>query len=113
MREVDLPCDLEVLLLLGGEDAVKEVARVLGSEGSDVGEPLEHAAHANHRRRVDRQMEVRGVARSDLLEQRVDRERRVRHGASVLSAVSMPRFSGAAANPPFGGTRTVRTANRG
>ena len=58
MRRVDLPLDLELLLLLGGEDAVEQLLRVLGREHGSAFEALELAANADRRRRPHREVEV-------------------------------------------------------
>ena len=71
---VDVAARLEHLLLLGREDPVEQVARVLGREHLVVVERLELAAPANHRLRLGRQMEVRGVEILHLAHEVVDRE---------------------------------------
>jgi hypothetical protein len=77
--EVDLAADLEVLLLLGGEDPVEQLLRDLGGQRRDFLQGLELAAHAHRRVRADGQVQIGRVARHHLLEQIVDRIQGFRH----------------------------------
>ena len=71
--EVELAVGLEQLLLLGREDAVDQVARLLRRElRVSSGMRLELAAHADDRRRADGEVEVGGVGFDHLGEQVVD-----------------------------------------
>ena len=49
MREVELPLDLELLLLLAREDAVEELLGVVRREAVVALEPLHFSTHANNR----------------------------------------------------------------
>ena len=95
--EVDLAVDLEPLLLLGREHAIEKVARLLGSEGLELLQRRQPAAHAQQRRRPRSDVEVGGVLGGNALEKRVDGERLRRH-ASELSAGDVARFRDAAGN---------------
>ena len=75
--DVDLALRLEVLLLLGGEDAVEHPLRVLGAEAGELVEALEAAVDADDGLGADRDVQVRGAAHDNLLEQVVDRSRRL------------------------------------
>jgi hypothetical protein len=70
--EVDLAVDLEPLLLLGGENAIEKVARLLRIEGVQPVDPAELAANAKQRRRPRGDVEVGGVLGGNALEKRVD-----------------------------------------
>ena len=72
MREVDLPARLEGLLLLGREDAVHHRPRLFRRQLLVVGQPLEAAVDADHRRRAGRQVEVRRVPLDHHGEQVID-----------------------------------------
>jgi len=74
-----------VLLLLGRENAVKELLGVVGQEARELVQPLEAAVQADDRVRSDRDVQV-GRAESDhRLEQVVDRVcRRSRFGARTI-----------------------------
>ena len=61
VREVDLPVLLEALALVVGQDRVDDVAGVLRVQRREVVERAQLAAHADHRRRADREVEVRRV----------------------------------------------------
>jgi hypothetical protein len=76
VRGVDLPLDLELLLLLGREDAVEQLLRVLGGQHRSAFEALELTADADRGRCPHRQVEVRGAARDHRLEEVVDRSNR-------------------------------------
>ena len=76
--EVELPVELELLLLLGREDPVERLARRLGVERLGAVRRREAPADAEGRRRPDREMEVGGVELEHLLEQ-ARRWRRLRH----------------------------------
>jgi hypothetical protein len=56
--EIDLAIDLQVLLLLAGEDAIEQCLRRLGVEGVEAVEALEMSADTHSRRRPDRDMQV-------------------------------------------------------
>ena len=58
MREVELPLDLELLLLLAREDAVEELLRVLRRERRVLVQALDFSTHAYDRRRPNGHMEV-------------------------------------------------------
>ena len=88
--EVDLPVDLEPLLLLGREDAIEKVARLLRREHVEVLERREAAAHAQQRRRPSRDVEVGGVLVSGALEKRVDGERLRRHANRAIGERCRP-----------------------
>ena len=73
VRDVDLAVDLQVLLLLGREDAVEQPLGVVSGEARELVQPLEAAVQADDRVRSDRDVQV-GRAESDhRLEQVVDR----------------------------------------
>ena len=82
MGEVDLPLDLELLLLLRREDAVEQLLGVLGGEHGCALEALELTADADRRRRPHREMEIRGAACDHRLEEVVDRSNRSGDGGS-------------------------------
>ena len=63
--EVDLPLLLEPLALVVRKDRVDDVAGVLGRERRVALERTQLAAHADHRRRADGQVEVRRVQLDD------------------------------------------------
>jgi hypothetical protein len=82
--DVDLAVDLQVFLLLGREDAVKQPLGVVSREARELLEPLEAAVQADDRMRADREVQV-GRAESDhRLEQVVDRVCRRRFGARII-----------------------------
>src|SRR5882724_2954285 len=58
VREIELPLDLEILLLLAREDAVEQLLRPLRREGVVIAHALDFSTHANDRRRSDGHMEV-------------------------------------------------------
>jgi hypothetical protein len=70
--EVELPLDLEVLLLLAREDLVHELLGVLGRERLDLLHPLDVPAHASRRLGADGEVQVGGASRRHLLQQVVD-----------------------------------------
>ena len=72
MREVELPFDLQLLLLLAREDAVEQLLRVLGSERREFVQALHFSTHANDRRRPHRDVQVGGVARHHVLQELID-----------------------------------------
>ena len=72
MGEVDLPARLEGLLLLGREDPVHERPDLVRRQLLVVGQPLEAALDADHRRRAGRQVEVGRVVLDHDGEQVVD-----------------------------------------
>ena len=72
VREVDLPVDLEVLLLLARQDAVEQRLGRLGVERRNAVEPLQMPANADSGRRSDRDVQVGGTHCDGLLEQLVD-----------------------------------------
>jgi len=109
IREVDLPVDLEPLLLLGREDAVEKVPRLLRREGLELLERSQPAADAQQRRRARGDVEVRGVLVGNALEKRVDGEGLRRH-ASELSAGGVARFREAAGKSLFRGRRGTQAA---
>jgi hypothetical protein len=82
MGGVDLPLDLELLLLLGREDAVEQLLGVLGREHGSPVEALELAADADRRRRPHREVEVGCAPRDHRLEEVVDRSNRSGDGGS-------------------------------
>ena len=73
MREVELALGLEVLLLLGRDDAVDQRASLLRRELVVVQEPFELAVDSNDRRRAGCHVEVRRVALDHDGEQVVNR----------------------------------------
>ena len=66
--EVDLPVGLELLPLVLVQDAVDELARLVGRQLRIAFEVLQVAVDAHHRRHPDRQMEVRRLGLDDLSE---------------------------------------------
>ena len=82
MRGVDLPLDLELLLLLRREDAVEQLLGVLGGQHGSAVEALELTADADRRRRPHREVEVGGAPRDHRLEEVVDRSNRSGDGGS-------------------------------
>jgi hypothetical protein len=89
VREVDGAARLEDLLLLGREDAVDEIAHDLGRQLVGAVETLEAPAHANHRLRAGRQMEVRRLALRHPAQQVVDGKRgRIHSGFTYRRAVT-------------------------
>src|SRR5262245_24014129 len=89
VRKVELPADLEELLLLGRKDAVEHLPRVLGAELVVPLEGRQLAAHTEDRRRAGGDVQVRRVALGDLLKQRVNRQGR---HPTDLSATPGSRF---------------------
>src|SRR2546427_11638541 len=92
MREVELPFELELLLLLAREDPVEELLRVLRGEGVITLQPLHVSAHANDRGCPRRHMEVRRVPRHHVLAQLVDGVGR-RHNSNESSACREASFT--------------------
>ena len=90
VREVDLAVDLEPLLLLGREDAIEKVARLLRRKGLEVLERRQLAAHAQQRRRARGDVEVGGVLSGGALEKRVDGERLRRHANRAIGGSCRP-----------------------
>ena len=84
VREVELALDLEVLLLLGREDLVQQLLRVVGLERLELLEPLDVAVHSDRGLRAHAQVQVGGAARHHLLQQIVDR---VRPHPSLVRAI--------------------------
>jgi hypothetical protein len=74
VREVELPVDLELLLLLGREDPVEEPLVLVGRELAELLEAHEMAVHAHGRLGPTRDVQVRRAARDHALEQVVDRK---------------------------------------
>ena len=79
VREVELPVHLELLLLLGGEDAIEEAARVVGHDLVAV-ERRQIAVHAHARRRTGNEVQIRRARRGGTAQQVVDGGRRRIHG---------------------------------
>jgi hypothetical protein len=95
VREVDLAVDLEILLLLGREDPVEELLRRLGRQRLDVLQRLQVPAHADHRVRAHRDVQIGRVSRHHLLEQIVDGVQVRRHSPPrELSAGVTPFLRG-------------------
>jgi hypothetical protein len=84
---VDLPLDLELLLLLGREHAVEQLLNHVRSQRRDTLEPLELSTDADRRGRPHRQMEVGRAARDHRLEQLVDRAHRGHGGRDAAHVV--------------------------
>ena len=88
VREVELPVELETLLLLGGRDAVDQLPRRLGIEHRCVLERLDVTVHARDRLRAGGDVQVGGAGLHGALEKNVDGERKtcltlgvlIRHG---------------------------------
>ena len=78
--EVELPIDLELLLLLGGEDAIEERARVVGHDLLDVGKRGEIAVDPHGRRGAGDEVEIGGLDIDSAPEQVVDGGERSVHG---------------------------------
>jgi hypothetical protein len=78
VRHVDVPLRLEDLLLLGREDPVEQLARLLAGQQLVVLECLEMTAAADDGLRSDGEMEVRRIEILHLLHESVDGERRHR-----------------------------------
>ena len=74
---VDLPVDLEPLLLLGGEDAVEELLRRLAGQRVEILDRPDFAVHADRRGGSSRQVQVGGAPGGHAAEQLVDRVRGV------------------------------------
>ena len=72
MREVDLAIQLEVLLLLGREDAVEQLLRDIGRQRRDLLQRLQLPAYAHDRVRAHGDVQIGRVTRHHLLEQIVD-----------------------------------------
>ena len=69
VREVELPLDLELLLLLGREDPVEQLTRVLGRRAPGTPRAARSAAHADRGRRAHAQMQIRRAPRHHLLQE--------------------------------------------
>jgi hypothetical protein len=96
VREVELTVQLEVLLLLTGEDPVQELLRLLRGERIEAFETLDFSTHANSRGCPRRHMEVGGIRLHHAFEQLVYRVRR-RHNSNESSAgrgASFTRLTG-------------------
>ena len=100
VREVDLPVDLEALLLLGVEDAVEELLGVVRRQLRQLLEDGHFAAHACDGRRTRGDMKVGGAERFHALEQLVDRVDGGHSGRAIGSAppilngpLGLPRLS--------------------
>ena len=97
VREVELPFGLELLLLLGRDDPVHEVAGLVPVEVLVVGQALEAAVDPDHRRGASGQMEIRRVPLDHDGEQFVDRVHGCWHGSLVLSELYRHSFDASAA----------------
>ena len=100
VREVDLPVDLEPLLLLGREDAVEELLRVVRRQLGQLLQDGHLAAHAGDRRRARGDVQVGSPERFHALEQLVDRVDGGHSGRAIGSArpilngpLGLPRLS--------------------
>src|SRR5690348_8768306 len=82
--EVDLAIDLEPLLLLGREDAIEKVTRLLRLERLELLDRSEPAAHTKQWRRPRGDVEVGGALGGGALEKRVDGERLRRHARRAI-----------------------------
>ncbi len=58
VRDVDLPLDLEPLLLLGRQDAVQPLAGVVGGQRREIGDRLDLAPDPDRRRGPHAQVEI-------------------------------------------------------
>ena len=88
VRGVDLPLDLELLLLPGREDAVEQLLGDFGRQDRQAFEARELATHPYRRRRADGEVEVGGTERDHRFEQVVDRaHRRSGKGGDPVHAV--------------------------
>jgi hypothetical protein len=74
VRDVDLPVDLQVFLLLGREDAVEEALRVVRCQPRELFDPLKPAVQPNDGIRARGDVQVGCAERDHVLEQVVDRE---------------------------------------
>jgi len=77
--EVELAQDLELLLLVGREDAVEQRARRVALQGLGAFQPEDVAVHANGRRSARHEVEIRSTGLHRACQQVVDRERRRVH----------------------------------
>ncbi len=74
VRDVDLPIDLQMLLLLRREDAIEEALRVVGRQPRELLDALQPAVQADDGVRARRDVQVGCTERDHVLEQVVDRE---------------------------------------
>ena len=72
MGEVELACELEALLLLGRENAVEQVARVVRAHRRHAVETLQVTLQAHDGRSPHGEVEVGRIQLHHLLEQLVD-----------------------------------------
>jgi hypothetical protein len=68
VRQVDVAIDLELLLLLRGQDPVEHLVRVFRRELREVLEAMQGSVHAHRRRGADRDVQVGRVVRHHALE---------------------------------------------